>query len=76
MASDPSSKDDPFAQLDGHRTFIRPTPGGWAGARTTEGTSAGTGSGAEAQAVPEHGLNPLLAVANKRLGTVKMGASR
>ena len=70
MASDPSSKDDPFAQLEGHRTFIRPTPGGWAAARTSEGTSAGTGTGAEAQAIPEHGLNPLLAVANKLLHLV------
>lgn len=66
---DPGSSDDPFAQLDGQRTFIRPKPGGWSGAKPPEvadATASGVRESADASA-PEHGLNPLLAVANRLL---------
>lgn len=64
---DPSPINDPFAQLDGQRTFIKPNPGGWTGSRPIESaTVVGDAAAAEA-ALAEHGLNPLLAVANKLL---------
>ena len=69
MASDPPNKDDPFAQLDGHRTFIRPNPGGWAG-RTSEAPVPPTHGEAPELVMPEQGLNPLLAVANRLLQLV------
>jgi len=69
MASDPPNKDDPFAQLDGHRTFIRPNPGGWAG-RTPDAQVPPTHSEAPELVMPEQGLNPLLAVANRLLQLV------
>lgn len=56
---------DPFSQLDGERTFIRPNPGGISGVRPVEG---GTQMhAAEAAEVEAPGLNPLLALANKLL---------
>lgn len=64
---DPNSSDDPFAQLDGQRTFIRPKPGGWAGTKPSESdATSGLRDPGDAP-VPEHGLNPLLAVANRLL---------
>ena len=67
MAVDPPRNDDPFASLDGQRTFIRPKPGGRAAARPAEPeTSSGQRLPDEA-VVPEHGLNPLLALANRLL---------
>lgn len=66
---DPSQNDDPFAQIDGQRTFIRPKPGGWASAKPTaevDATSTGLREASDA-ALPNHGLNPLLAVANRLL---------
>ncbi|WP_395700730.1 DotU family type VI secretion system protein [Aquabacterium sp.] len=66
---DPSSNNDPFAQLDGQRTFIKPNPGGgWAGAARGADTGAMVSEAAVSDSVNvEHGLNPLLAVANKLL---------
>lgn len=63
---DPSPINDPFAQLDGQRTFIKPNPGGWSAAR---GGDAGTvvQDTAADTITAEHGLNPLVAVANKLL---------
>jgi len=65
---DPASSDDPFAQLDGQRTFIRPKPGGWGGPKPPEpeATASGVRDAVESP-LPEHGLNPLLAVANRLL---------
>ena len=37
---DPSPINDPFAQLDGQRTFIKPNPGGWTGSRPIESATA------------------------------------
>lgn len=65
---DPSN--DPFAQLDGQRTFIKPTPGGFTGSRPVEGATVVGDAQAAEGALAEHGLNPLLAVANKLLMTV------
>ncbi|MCK6432480.1 MAG: DotU family type VI secretion system protein [Burkholderiaceae bacterium] len=64
MATDPTSN-DPFAQLDGQRTFIKPNPGGgWApGPRPPEPPTQPIES-ADAP-LSDSGLNPLLAVANK-----------
>lgn len=64
MATDPTSN-DPFAQLDGQRTFIKPNPGGgWApGPRPPEPPTQSI-DGADAP-LADSGLNPLLAVANK-----------
>ena len=63
---DPSASDDPFAQLDGQRTFVRPKPSGWSSAKPsdTESTSAGQVSDT---ARATHGLSPLLAAANRLL---------
>ena len=67
MSAEAPPGDDPFAQLDGQRTFTRPKPGGWSSPRQTdaEGTVPLRETGASA--APEHGLNPLLAVANRLL---------
>lgn len=62
MASDPTPLNDPFAELDGQRTFVRPQPGGWDGARAQPAVQAVT----EAPPI-DHGLNPLLALANRLL---------
>lgn len=57
---------DPFADLDEtQRTFVRPNPGGRAeAARSDAAASAAPPSDA---AVPDHGLNPLVALANPLL---------
>ncbi len=63
---DPSPINDPFAQLDGQRTFIKPNPGGWSAARGADSGTVVQDAAAEA-ITAEHGLNPLVAVANKLL---------
>lgn len=63
MSSDPAG--DPFAAFDGQRTFVRPNPGAWAeGGRAPAPDAQAAGPDA---APPEHGLNPLLAQANRLL---------
>ena len=68
---EPSALNDPFAQLDDQRTFIRPNPGGRSPhtvpmpAETTRDVHAGAEG-----SMPEHGLNPLVALANKLLMAV------
>ena len=64
---DPSSPNDPFGQLDGQRTFIRPKPGGWSAGKPPEPEATGAFREVADAPVPEHGLNPLLAVANRLL---------
>jgi type VI secretion system protein ImpK len=64
MTSDPPAVPDPFAQLDVPRTFVRPTPGGWTGARGSNRADA-TAAPADETAPADHGLNPLLALANR-----------
>jgi type VI secretion system protein ImpK len=59
MATDPSER-DPFGPQSG-RTFITPKPGAARADRVTQ-----TGGGGEIP-MPEQGLNPLLALANKLL---------
>ena len=64
MATDPPPFADPFASFDSPRTFVRPTPGGWrSGAESTD-TQLGVAPDAPP---PDHGLNPLLALANRLL---------
>jgi len=63
MATDPPPFADPFASFDPPRTFVRPTPGGWRGAEATD-TQLGAAPDAPP---PDHGLNPLLALANRLL---------
>ncbi|MCL4739369.1 MAG: DotU family type VI secretion system protein [Burkholderiaceae bacterium] len=62
MSSDASPLNDPFAELDGQRTFVRPQPGGWSAARA----DAGDTRASDAPPV-DHGLTPLLALANRLL---------
>lgn len=64
---EPSAPNDPFAPLDDQRTFIRPNPGG----RTPNvpmpvDITRDAGSKADTT-LPDHGLNPLVALANKLL---------
>lgn len=68
MATDPPPLNDPFASLDGQRTFIKPNPGGWPGARglNTSTITQVPEAAAEPGAKP-HGLNPLVAAANPLL---------
>lgn len=61
MATDPSSFTDPFASLE-PTTFARPRPGGWPAG---SGAEAGPPQAPEEEAPPDHGLNPLLALANR-----------
>ena len=64
MASDPPAVPDPFAEFDGQPTFARPVPGGWPGARASG--AVGQADGASSDLPPaDHGLNPLLALANR-----------
>ena len=61
---EPSGITDPFAQLDEQRTFIKPNPGGRAGAlRASEPMS----DPAADIGVPDTGLNPLVSLANRLL---------
>jgi type VI secretion system protein ImpK len=56
--------DDPFAQFDGGRTFVKPNPG----VRTQSRPAAALEAAApDDTPPPEHGLNPLLALANPLL---------
>jgi type VI secretion system protein ImpK len=65
---DPSSVNDPFAEFDGQRTFIRPDPGGRAGTpRSSELPSEPSTTTATEVTVPAHGLNALVALANPLL---------
>jgi len=64
MATDPPPMNDPFASLEGQRTFIRPNPGGWAARAAAEPTGD---VGAMESPPVDHGFNPLLAVANRLL---------
>ena len=65
---DPSSVNDPFAEFDGQRTFIRPDPGGRAGnPRSNELPSEPSTTTATEVTVPAHGLNALVALANPLL---------
>jgi type VI secretion system protein ImpK len=61
---DPSGINDPFAQLDEQRTFIKPNPGGRTHPQLPTDPSRG-------DSLPEHapdtGLNPLVALANRLL---------
>jgi len=69
MVPSPPPINDPFAQLDGQRTFIKPNPGGgWGGPPRSADTGAMVADAAVGEPVnAEQGLNPLLAVANKLL---------
>jgi type VI secretion system protein ImpK len=63
MASSPRPPiEDPFGTPEG-RTFVKPNPGGWAGAQPA--ADAGHTVVAAAEAPLDHGLNPLLAAANR-----------
>ena len=65
---DPSSVNDPFAEFDGQRTFIRPDPGGRAGTpRSSELPREPSTAAAAEVPVPAHGLNALVALANPLL---------
>lgn len=64
----PSPVNDPFAEFDGQRTFIRPDPGGRAGTtRSGELPRDLSTTLATEVSVPVHGLNPLVALANPLL---------
>ncbi len=64
MATEPPPYNDPFASLDGQRTFIKPNPGGWSAARQAGQTLVPQADASDAGPVTAHGLNPLLAAAN------------
>ena len=67
MATDPPPMNDPFAAFDGARTFVRPNPAAWTGQQPAA-APAGDAPAARAaapEAAPDHGLNPLLALANR-----------
>lgn len=61
---------DPFAQFDSPRTFIRPNPAARTGARPPEGATMVRAGALADEPLPEHGLNPLVALANKLLQAV------
>jgi type VI secretion system protein ImpK len=61
---EPSGITDPFAQLDGSRTFIKPNPGGRATPPRPNEPAADAGPEAN---VPDVGMNPLVALANRLL---------
>ena len=65
---EPSSVNDPFAELNEQRTFVRPNPGGRIGARRAGEPphEPSTSAGSEAPA-PTHGLNLLVALSNPLL---------
>ena len=67
MATDPPGYTDPFAPLDGSRTFIKPSPGGWGTGRTQSPIPP---PDAPETPPPPHGLNSLLAAANPLLMAV------
>ena len=60
--------DDPFAALDGGRTFIMPTPGGRAAPGAPRPAAAAGGAEVAGDiGVPDTGLNPLVALAHPLL---------
>jgi len=64
---DPHSTDDPFASFDEARTFIKPNPGGRASiARPVTEAPRETDAAADGT-LPDQGLNPLVALANRLL---------
>ena len=66
----PPSFDDPFAQLDETRTFLKPNPGGRTAPRPSmvdTGRDLGRDPSADATPAPDTGLNPLVALANRLL---------
>jgi type VI secretion system protein ImpK len=63
---EPTPMDDPFGALDGQRTFIKPSPGGWPGARPAAPETRAAADDSEATGV-DHGLTPLLELANRLL---------
>lgn len=66
MSNEPRQPmDDPFATSSGERSFIKPKPGGWSASRTNPEMATSVNVG-EPQGV-DHGLNPLLAAANRLL---------
>jgi type VI secretion system protein ImpK len=68
MATEPPPMNDPFASLEGQRTFIKPKPAAWGGGSGGNGGDAALGAAEPADhPPPDHGLNPLLAVANRLL---------
>lgn len=69
MANAPPPMNDPFAAFDAQHTFVRPNPAGWASAPSpvpSPDPLAGL-SGHNDAPPPDHGLNPLLAQANRLL---------
>ncbi|MBZ8142790.1 type VI secretion system protein TssL [Rubrivivax gelatinosus] len=64
MATESTPLNDPFAAFDGQRTFVRPNPAAWAAPAPAADAAPGADAAAEA---PDHGLNPLLALANRLL---------
>lgn len=67
MATEPPPLADPFAAFDAQRTFVRPNPGGWRSGGAGEASDTQVGAAAADAAPPDHGLNPLLALANRLL---------
>ena len=62
---DPPGINDPFAQLDEPRTFIKPNPGGGRGGpRPPLESMQGDAPSPQYGAAPNTGLNPLVALAN------------
>ena len=66
MSDAPPPIDDPFAtHVGGERGIVKPRPGGWGTARS--GAEPFTQIPAGEASVVDHGMNPLLAVANRLL---------
>jgi type VI secretion system protein ImpK len=59
--------EDPFAAPESGRTFVRPTPGGFAGGFGAARAPADLPPPAAEAPPPDHGLSPLLAAANRLL---------
>ncbi len=66
MASTSNTSDDPFGNFDGQPTFVRPRPAGWTSPSLSGDATHGLAAVQEL-APADHGLNPLLAVANRLL---------
>jgi type VI secretion system protein ImpK len=65
-----TTPDDPFAEFDGGRTFIMPTPGGRTAAPASRVQAAAAPEVASDIGPSESGLNPLVALANPLLALV------
>jgi type VI secretion system protein ImpK len=63
---EPANPNDPFAQLEEGRTFIKPNPGARTGSRAPDSPTQ-LGAAPADEPLPEAGLNPLVALANKLL---------